>query len=73
MRIDPITSQATFFRGTATAARRRSGQYEEVTRKHEGSDIRHGDQQERQTDFTVTRLAIFIVEGGPYYDGEDPF
>ncbi|KAI2953319.1 hypothetical protein CBS147323_10126 [Aspergillus niger] len=73
VRIDPITSQATFFRGTATAARRRSGQYEEVTRKHEGSDIRHGDQQERQTDFTVTRLAIFIVEGGPYYDGEDPF
>ncbi|PYI12677.1 hypothetical protein BO78DRAFT_356966 [Aspergillus sclerotiicarbonarius CBS 121057] len=61
--INSITREATFLQGTAatTAGNQISGGYEEVTRKHD-------DQPERKTTFTVTRLAIFSVEGGPRYD-----
>ncbi|EAW08792.1 uncharacterized protein ACLA_097300 [Aspergillus clavatus NRRL 1] len=65
--IDSVTRQATFLRGTDTANRMPGG-YEEVTRKHDGAENIHEDQQERKTDFTVTRIAILNVEGGPNYD-----
>ncbi|RAL16977.1 uncharacterized protein BO97DRAFT_467494 [Aspergillus homomorphus CBS 101889] len=69
LELDPVTRQATFLRGTATAANRMPGAYEEVARKHgDGADTVDGDQQERRTAFTVTRVAIFNVEGGPKYD-----
>ncbi|PYH68674.1 uncharacterized protein BO88DRAFT_444355 [Aspergillus vadensis CBS 113365] len=70
VKIDPATSHATFFRGNNPARNRVSGLYEEATstRKHDGCDAMNGDQQERETSFTVTRLAIFHVEGGPNYD-----
>lgn len=70
VRIDPATSHATFFRGNNPAGDRVSGLYEKVTstRKHEGCDAMDGDQQERETSFTVTRLATFHVEGGPNYN-----
>ncbi|GMG46572.1 unnamed protein product [Aspergillus oryzae var. brunneus] len=68
MEIDSVTRQATFLRGTATATNRMSGGYEEVTRKYDGTETIDGDQQERKTIFTVTRIAIFNVDGGPNYD-----
>ncbi|KAK6820193.1 hypothetical protein RU639_007480 [Aspergillus parasiticus] len=66
--IDSVRRQATFLRGTATATNRMSGGYEEVTMKYDGDETIDGDQQERKTIFTVTRIAIFNVEGGPNYD-----
>ncbi|KAE8135572.1 hypothetical protein BDV38DRAFT_294592 [Aspergillus pseudotamarii] len=68
--IDSVTGQATFLRGTATTANRMSGMYEEVTtsRKDDGAETINEDQQERRTTFTLTRIAIFNVEGGPNYD-----
>ncbi|PIG84014.1 hypothetical protein AARAC_006328 [Aspergillus arachidicola] len=66
--IESVTRQATFLRGTATSANRMSGGYEEVTRKCDGAGTIDGDQQEPKTIFTVTRIAIFNVEGGPNYD-----
>ncbi|PYH98274.1 hypothetical protein BO71DRAFT_316592 [Aspergillus ellipticus CBS 707.79] len=71
--IDPVTKQATFLRGTATAANRTSGGYEEVTRNYDGAETVNGDQQERKTHFTVTRIAIFNVEGGPHYHRDPPW
>ncbi|OOF96900.1 hypothetical protein ASPCADRAFT_145720 [Aspergillus carbonarius ITEM 5010] len=65
---DSATRQATFLRGMATAVCRISGGYEEVTGKYDRAETIDGDQQEQKTKFTVTRIAIFYVEGGPNYD-----
>lgn len=68
--IDPVTGQATFLQGIAITPNRMSGVYEEITtsRRHDGPETIIEDQQEQRTTFTVTRIAIFNVEGGPSYD-----
>ncbi|PWY88364.1 hypothetical protein BO70DRAFT_331738 [Aspergillus heteromorphus CBS 117.55] len=79
--IDSVTGQATFLRGTNRVSD--GDGYEEVTvtvpsnsKKHDGTDTVHGDdggqdQQARKTTFTVTRIALFNVDGGPNYDYEN--
>ncbi|PYI15796.1 hypothetical protein BO99DRAFT_341620 [Aspergillus violaceofuscus CBS 115571] len=67
--IDASTGQATFLRGTVHAAGALSGGYEELTRK----DDRTASVHEWQTDFTVSRVAVFGVEGGPTYACQSPW
>ncbi|RAH69959.1 uncharacterized protein BO66DRAFT_401655 [Aspergillus aculeatinus CBS 121060] len=73
LEIDADTKQATFLRGTGHAAGTPSGGYEELTRKHARTESGSGDPHERQTTFTVGRVAVFRVEGGPTYAYENPW
>ncbi|PWY67069.1 hypothetical protein BO94DRAFT_540499 [Aspergillus sclerotioniger CBS 115572] len=65
--IDSATRQATFLGGTDTAICQTGG-YDEVTRKYNGAEGINANQKERKTKFTVTRIVVFDVEGGPNYD-----
>ncbi|OJJ96351.1 hypothetical protein ASPACDRAFT_34758 [Aspergillus aculeatus ATCC 16872] len=73
LEIDADTKQATFLRrGTVRTAGTLSGGYEELTRKRDG-ESGGGNSRERQTTFTVGRVAVFRVEGGPTYAYENPW
>ncbi|RAK77487.1 uncharacterized protein BO72DRAFT_477354 [Aspergillus fijiensis CBS 313.89] len=73
LEIDADTKQATFLRGTGHAAGTPSGGYEELTRKHARTESGGGDSPAWQTTFTVGRVAVFRVEGGPTYAYENPW
>ncbi|PYI32659.1 hypothetical protein BP00DRAFT_435078 [Aspergillus indologenus CBS 114.80] len=67
--IDASTGQATFLQGTVHTVGALSGGYEELTRAEDRAASVH----EWQTDFTVSRVAVFGVEGGPTYACQSPW